>query len=143
MRGRPSSLLKERSLAAVTKVVARAARTRSLVVVLPTEPVIPMAPPTWCGVDPEPHDASAVSWTTTAVHPPATAPSGRPGTSSECVGNEGVAVAVGHDGDEELPGWRERVSMLAPSTWTSGPTWVPPRWAARSAVENRSISLDG
>ena len=44
--GRPSSLLKEPSLAAMRNVDARQPARRSLVVVLPTDPVMPMAPPT-------------------------------------------------------------------------------------------------
>ncbi len=43
--GRPSSLLNDCSLAAVGNAVARHARTKSLVVVFPTDPVMPITPP--------------------------------------------------------------------------------------------------
>ena len=40
--GTPSSLLNERTLAVVTRVVASTEASRSLVVVLPTDPVMPI-----------------------------------------------------------------------------------------------------
>ncbi len=68
--GRPSSLLKERSLAAVPKVDDRQAASRSLVVVLPTDPVTPIAPPTRLRASaPSRSSAAPVSPTRTAVPP--------------------------------------------------------------------------
>ena len=69
--GRPSSLLKDRSLAAVRKVEAKQWRNKSLVVVLPTEPVIPTTPPATRlrANTPRFMSAVAVSSTTTAVDP--------------------------------------------------------------------------
>ena len=68
--GRPSSLLKERSLAAVENVDARQPARRSFVVVLPTDPVMPIAPPTRPRASaPRRSSAAAVSRTRMAVPP--------------------------------------------------------------------------
>ena len=97
--GRPSSLLKERSLAAVRKAEARHARRRSLVVVLPTEPVIPTTPPTRPRAStPRFISATDVSATLTAVPPTGACMrqvGGRAGV--ERGRDEGVPVPVGDD----------------------------------------------
>ena len=144
--GRPSSLLKERSLADVRKDDARHSRTRSLVVVLPTEPVIPTTPwPTRPrATRPRCIRAAEVSSTTTAVAPIGSRTSDRPE-------HRHAAQARRNRARRARPRWARRAararivreSMLAPSTETSGPTSSPPSWAASSEVENRTHALGG
>ncbi len=114
--GRPSSLLNDRSLAAVGKLEPRHAATRSLVVVLPTEPVMPTTPPTRARASsPRPMSARAVSPTTTAVPPTGpVAVEVRRRTGGERGPDEGMAVPLGHDGDEQLP-WPDRPGVDAHS----------------------------
>ena len=71
MSGSPSSLLNDRSLAAVAKAGARQWYSRSLVVVFPTEPVIPTTRPLMrCrAATPRSISARPVSSTTIAVAP--------------------------------------------------------------------------
>ena len=103
--GTPSSLLKDRSLADTPKVETRHWRRRSFVVVLPTEPVMPITPPCTCSraTTPSCMSAAAVSATTMAV-----APTGflcrQVGRGSPFQGgaDELVPVAFGDDGNVEL-----------------------------------------
>ena len=76
VNGNPSSLLKERSLAAVTYDVASTDASKSLVDVLPTEPVTPTTGPVKRprAARPRSARASAVSGTSIAVPLPSPAP---------------------------------------------------------------------
>ncbi len=110
--GRPCSLLKLRGLAAVRRVLPSAAASRSLVEVLPTDPVTPT---TASGrreraQPPSAISAAAVSSTSITVQlgreaegPDRTAGERRSGAGREGVGDVVVPVAGGDDRHEQRP----------------------------------------
>ena len=140
VRGTPSSLLNERSLAVVCSAPPRAPAQRSLTVVLPTEPVTPMTSSGRRTRAARPRSASALpvsrTWTiaapghatgrstSTAVAPPATASSMKswPSRSATTATKRRPATSV-------------LESMVAPSM-NASPSGSPPVAAATSATVN-------
>ena len=132
--GTPNSLLNEPSDAAVTNCSARTEASRSLALVLPTDPVIPT---TRSGsrrraTPARRMRARATSGTTTEVV-------AGPGCSTRQAGDPS-ATATGtkswpsrspRTAANSWPGRSRRESMPTPSTVTSGPWSRPPRSAAR------------
>ena len=136
--GRPCSLLKLRSLAATRRPAPTAAAMKSLVVVLPTLPVMPTTVAGSCaGPGGQVEQRPAVSATLTVGRlrrPVARRTSRRPRRGGG--GDEVVTVALGHDRHEELARPTQRESNDAPATSTSGPTSSPPVAAATSDARN-------
>ena len=144
--GRPCSLLKLRGLAAVRRVLASTAASRSLVEVLPTDPVMPT---TQSGRRVRAHapsamSAAAVSSTSIMVLPRGRGsdPTGRPVREAAAPAESASAMwscpsrsaTIGTKSD---PGRRERESNEAPSIHTSGPCNRPPMAEAASLERNR------
>src|SRR5215218_1975851 len=134
--GRPCSLLKLRSFAATRRPAPTAARTKSLVLVLPTLPVMPT---TVAGSSRRAHAANAisaapVSATSTTVIDAST------GREASVAGAPASAAAATNSwpsraatrGTNSWPGTSARESNEAPSRSTSGPRNVPPVASATS-----------
>ncbi len=107
--GTPSSLLNERSLAAVGHRVAMAAAHRSFTEVLPTEPVMPTTSEPRRRRASRPMSRSAAEVSATSIRATPAGVSRRrwarvaSAPPRERVGHEVVPVALGHDRHEELP----------------------------------------
>ena len=138
--GSPVSLLKLFSFADVRSPALNAARARSLVLVLPTDPVIPIT----CAVSRcRPHaarlsNAAAVSATTTAVPDPGSRCdryAGAPLLDAEVMNSWPSRSAT--SATNSCPGVRLRLSNDTPSRDTSGPKSVPPVALATSLAMKR------
>ena len=150
--GRPCSLLKLRGLAAVRRVLANAAASRSLVEVLPTDPVMPT---TLSGRRERAHPPSAISAAAVSSTSIMVRPGGRPSDPTGRLVSEAAAPAENASamwscpsraatiGTKSDPGRRERESNEAPSIHTSGPCNRPPVAAAASLERNRIAATYG
>ena len=139
-------MLKLRGLAAVRRVLANAAASRSLVEVLPTDTVMPTTLSGRCerAHPPKAISAAAVSSTSIIV-----LLGGRPSDSTGRLVSEAAAPAENASamwscpsraamiGTNSDPGRRERESNEAPSIHTSGPCNRPPVAEAASLERNR------
>ena len=144
--GRPSSLLKLRGFAAVRKVLASAAASRSLVEVLPTDPVMPT---TLSGRRVRAHAPSVISAAAVSSTSIMVLSAGRPRDPTGRLVSEPAAPAENASamwscpsraatiGTKSDPGRSERESNEAPSIHTSGPCIRPPVTEAASWERNR------